>query len=414
MKSIKRIFLMAIPTMLLITGCGINKEMTYKENVSSEEILNPTITQSDLDINVAAEEFFVPLYYKENDILGILGKKEGAMILSGFPDSAEIRKYMYKFNNDNSISETNNNLIANSKYSTSEKSQRGIYTNNEDGKIYYYDRIKGTETEIEVNYKINHDEEITEVISFGDGISGNEDYCLIYQGISKKQSVEYLGVSDITNPVLILKNIKTTEEFVLKDEEAIVDRAGIVYDKVTESFYFISYGGEIKKIDLIKGNIKLKDYDRFQVDVGKRIGRVDINDKGELIIDAFEGSEKIRKYNLKTKEQKVIENPFKKSGYIEEYLPKYNIVIIAKIIPEASFQKEYYIGRINGDEIQIYDKINFEMGENNMVEMAPIAINDYGTELIITLAFSNEEDGAMPVFSHYEYIKINIEGVKNE
>lgn len=412
-RSIISVGLIMGITLGAFIGCNVNKEITFEENVSEEESKEVKVSQSFVDIKVNDNEIFTPLFYNNDDILGVMTNKEGLSVINGYPIEGEANDKMYSLSSENILTETNESLIVNSIYSTGIKGKEGIYTNKEDEKIYYYNRLTGEDKEIPIEFKLDYDEKVRDITLFAQSVNGNSDYYFVMLGAIDNSKLEETNVYDIADVTIVLKDLKSSKEYILEDEPLAKEVVDIIYDKNTEKFYSITKNGYLYAMDLNDKDIALENTDKIDLKglLYLTEDSVIINEKGELVIcnmSRNKSKETMIVYNIETKETKTIENPISGDVFVEYYSPESNLIILNKISATSNMKPEYYIGEVKNGIIEIYDRILYEIEDNQIIECAPVLINDNNTEILLTFAVSNKISDSQE-FSHYLYKRVSIE-----
>lgn len=442
MNKNKIIGMILITSMIFNIGCTNNinsdqkeslksKEVVFEENVINDLNSSVKITQEEINFILPDSKYFNFRFYNNDKLYGeIVSSDEYGL---PYESSESIPYYkidntkLYVVNNDFTVEETNKEILV---YNENE-GIRGINSNcygeNQHGVNYYNYETN----EFKELYRKKYSSEIR-VINYLNGVSnvsekiveGNDNFGYsIYNYKENDEKIVSLQVVNLKSGDVYEYEAKGT------DINFVID---IVYDIVTEKFYAVNSDGSICEVELSNKSIKFSEIVKLDLDGINIVSedQVTVNNDGEIILinklqsslyvttngeEVYEEIEKsnnlVISYKPANKSIKNIIQSGNKNFEIVGYWVESNICIL------SNGKKEYYIGEIKGDRIDIYHKIEMEIGENDNIYLFNKIINENNTELLLHFKLNEAQvvsEGENVSLIQQEnlrnhYIKINIE-----
>lgn len=443
MKRNKIIGMILITTMIFSIGCTNNsgssnedkniksKEIVFEENVMNDLNSSVKITQEEINFVSPDNTYFNFRFYNNDKLYGEIVSVDEYGFPSQNTESIPYYKIsnnkLYEVNDDFTLKETNKEVLV---YNENE-GVRGINSNcygeNQHGVNYYNYETN----EVKELYRKKYSAEIG-VINYLNGVSnvsekiveGNDDFGYsLYNYKENDEKIVSLQVVDLKSGDVYEYEAKGA------DINFVID---IVYDIITEKFYAINSDGSICEVEFSNKKIKFSEIAKLELD-GMNIvseDQVTINTDGEIVLinklqsslyvatNGEEGYEKFEKsnnlvtfYKSANKSIKsIVQNDDENFGVVG-YWVESNICIL------SNGNKEYYVGEIKGDRIDIYHKIEMKVGENDNINLFNKIMNKDNTELLLHFKVNETQvvsEGENISLLHQQnlrnhYIKINIE-----
>ena len=461
MNKKKIIGVLLISSMIFNVGCTNNKSSVTREEIKSKEVVfeENVIDSSNASVKITQEEvnFIVPenkrfdfRFFEDGKIYGSLSSIFDNMIdlnkPIGYPRYGAYEENLYVVDNDYNVKDTGIKLLV-------KDESEGIKGINS----HYYG-----ENRHEVNYYNYETNELVEVTkkkyesfstyifnplhngiesAYERLIKGNDNFGYVLYNYSKnEEKLTYIQVIDINNNHIYKYEVKGEEI------DFIVD---IVFDKITESFYAIGNKGIVYNMDFKNDEIILTEKEKLDLS-GIALwdeNQISINESGEIIImykfftngyavsseafvenenrlddsffenplydervmgDSKDSNELLLTYNPSTNNVKRIMQNSEKSYEVISFLGKSNLCLLEKN-KQNGYNQEYYIGELKDDRIEIYNKIEIDIGEDKNIWLYNYIINESNNEILVNFRMANLMGNFYTNEWEDKIIKINIE-----
>ncbi|GAA0737205.1 hypothetical protein [Clostridium oceanicum] len=387
MKNMALVFIMIIvvPTFL---ACSKDKSIVLNNDVktnSKSQQDSIKVNQSFININSNKGEMFIPCFWKDNKLLGVLETPKRIDIDMPYSDK------FYSINiNENSLDKTNQES-----YSCAVDSIKGPALDEKE-KLYYYDftedkskrfYIKGYNEGLDENYKATNGNMYN--------VDGNNRFLTYHTYRINYRTNKQIGT-------ISLFDLKTNKLY-KNNNIGDINISIVGYCKFLKKFIVFDNKGEIFKVNFNGQNLEIEkickidisDFRSNNMDISDfQLNNMDINAKiqnDNIYIINFDGN-KLLKYNIKTKESKVLLDKRKEGIKMLDYFPKQNVLVLEKENEvkdnniKTKMYSDIYLAEIKNDELNIFYRNSYKnIAEKYKKEMYEKLLNSNKKEDLIKM-----------------------------
>lgn len=388
------IFILSISITVLL--CSILNKSKDNSGITISK-KNISVKCENVNIKNMKDETFVPLFYKDNSIVGKIQSTLTEYDINDFQKLYPCNGFksnLYSVDNKNNIKQTN--LDTSDGVSTIGYANK-VVRQSEDGKIHYINYDNSEKETVIDNYSEPYNSDINNcTITF---LDGNDNYLVTYSSSTDDNLSTTIKIYDINE-----KKLYTSDNL----ESPIYN---VFFIKEINSIIAIDNLGQLYEITLSDNKINMKKNEKLSLDslennIGYNSVKV-INDSEILILNRNSNihiNNIITKYNFKTKKTTSLLkiNKINESIWVTDINADGSLIVLEKginNIDEGIVINQMYFAKIGTDSLDVFYKSPIENNTFNSY-----CLNNDGKSLFITTTSWDNKDHS----NTYSYKKYSI------